>query len=142
MVLVPLLAFFFFKQKTAYEMRISDWSSDVCSSDLRRPGAPWCQTQPARDPMTDDIAFLPATELAARIRARRLGCRELLDHMLARVERHNPGLNALVVLDAERARTRADAADAAAARGEFCGPLHGVPMTVQESYDVEGLPPP
>src|SRR3546814_3440161 len=28
--------FFFFKQKTAYEMRISDWSSDVCSSDLRR----------------------------------------------------------------------------------------------------------
>src|SRR3546814_7275578 len=32
-----LLVFFFFKQKTAYEMRISDWSSDVCSSDLRRP---------------------------------------------------------------------------------------------------------
>src|SRR3546814_6026053 len=30
--------FFFFKQKTAYEMRISDWSSDVCSSDLRGPG--------------------------------------------------------------------------------------------------------
>src|SRR3546814_10458214 len=30
--------FFFFKQKTAYEMRISDWSSDVCSSDLRAPG--------------------------------------------------------------------------------------------------------
>src|SRR3546814_10447069 len=29
--------FFFFKQKTAYEMRISDWSSDVCSSDLQRP---------------------------------------------------------------------------------------------------------
>src|SRR3546814_3719266 len=33
------LLFFFFKQKTAYEMRISDWSSDVCSSDLRRHGA-------------------------------------------------------------------------------------------------------
>src|SRR3546814_21013377 len=33
-----LLLFFFFKQKTAYEMRISDWSSDVCSSDLRRDG--------------------------------------------------------------------------------------------------------
>src|SRR3546814_2003983 len=30
--------FFFFKQKTAYEMRISDWSSDVCSSDLLKPG--------------------------------------------------------------------------------------------------------
>src|SRR3546814_15915122 len=35
---VVLLYFFFFKQKTAYEMRISDWSSDVCSSDLRQSG--------------------------------------------------------------------------------------------------------
>src|SRR3546814_4676244 len=34
LVLVHFLCFFFFKQKTAYEMRISDWSSDVCSSDL------------------------------------------------------------------------------------------------------------
>src|SRR3546814_6350000 len=33
-VLIRLIYFFFFKQKTAYEMRISDWSSDVCSSDL------------------------------------------------------------------------------------------------------------
>src|SRR3546814_1511829 len=34
---VAFISFFFFKQKTAYEMRISDWSSDVCSSDLRQP---------------------------------------------------------------------------------------------------------
>src|SRR3546814_9015015 len=33
---IIVLCFFFFKQKTAYEMRISDWSSDVCSSDLQR----------------------------------------------------------------------------------------------------------
>src|SRR3546814_17248333 len=38
-----LVFFFFFKQKTAYEMRISDWSSDVCSSDL--PGASWVPRQ-------------------------------------------------------------------------------------------------
>src|SRR3546814_1252768 len=37
-----MLLFFFFKQKTAYEMRISDWSSDVCSSDLNRPAE--CRT--------------------------------------------------------------------------------------------------
>src|SRR3546814_1111077 len=37
--MVLCLWFFFFKQKTAYEMRISDWSSDVCSSDLIRTGA-------------------------------------------------------------------------------------------------------
>src|SRR3546814_14293100 len=36
------LFFFFFKQKTAYELRISDWSSDVCSSDLRAGGGHWC----------------------------------------------------------------------------------------------------
>src|SRR3546814_1749277 len=35
-----MLSFFFFKQKTAYEMRISDWSSDVCSSDLTKPITP------------------------------------------------------------------------------------------------------
>src|SRR3546814_5556086 len=33
--MIFFVVFFFFKQKTAYEMRISDWSSDVCSSDLR-----------------------------------------------------------------------------------------------------------
>src|SRR3546814_5576120 len=35
LLFVGVILFFFFKQKTAYEMRISDWSSDVCSSDLR-----------------------------------------------------------------------------------------------------------
>src|SRR3546814_10356263 len=49
-----LYFFFFFKQKTAYEMRISDWSSDVCSSDLRtvRPGgrpAPYAAVESAAD---------------------------------------------------------------------------------------------
>src|SRR3546814_5910759 len=34
LIILLFLCFFFFKQKTAYEMRISDWSSDVCSSDL------------------------------------------------------------------------------------------------------------
>src|SRR3546814_6921761 len=39
-----MYVFFFFKQKTAYEMRISDWSSDVCSSDLLRRGSHWSST--------------------------------------------------------------------------------------------------
>ena len=87
-----------------------------------------------------EIAFLPATELAARIRARQIGCLELLDHFLDRVDRHNPRLNAIVVRDVERARARAEAADAALSRGDVWGPLHGVPMTFKESYDMEGLP--
>src|SRR3546814_4112118 len=47
---VIFICFFFFKQKTAYEMRISDWSSDVCSSDLAGPKRPTCRSRPARSP--------------------------------------------------------------------------------------------
>ncbi|HUF93658.1 MAG TPA: amidase, partial [Candidatus Limnocylindria bacterium] len=68
------------------------------------------------------------------------GCLELLDHYLARVGKYDGALNAVVVRDFERARTRARAADRALKRGETWGPLHGVPMTVKESYDVAGLP--
>jgi amidase len=87
-----------------------------------------------------DLPFRSATELAAEIRAKRIGCRELLELYLARVERFNPKLNAIIFLDAERARVRADAADAALAKGEVWGPLHGVPMTIKESYEVSGTP--
>ena len=87
-----------------------------------------------------DIAFKSAVELAQMIKNRDIGCVELLEHYLARVEQYNPALNAIVVMDAERARDRAREADAALARGEDWGPLHGVPMTCKESYNVEGLP--
>jgi amidase len=88
----------------------------------------------------DDIAFLPAHELARRIRRRELGALELLEHLLARVERLDPIVNAIPVRDVGRARERAREADAALARGECWGSLHGVPMTVKESFDVVGLP--
>ena len=87
-----------------------------------------------------ELAFRSATALAAAIRAREFGSRELLEHYLKRVERHNPALNAIIVSDLRRARQRADEAGAALARGENWGPLHGLPMTVKESFDVVGLP--
>src|SRR4051794_11732815 len=87
-----------------------------------------------------DWAFRSAVALAAALRARRIGCVELLDLHLARVERHNASLNAVVVLDTERARARARQADEAIARGEIWGPLHGVPMTVKEAFNVAGQP--
>ena len=87
-----------------------------------------------------DPAFRTASELTAALRRREIGCLELLDHHLARVERLNPRLNAIVVLDAERARARANAADRALARGDSWGVLHGLPMTIKESIDVAGLP--
>src|SRR5216684_3956804 len=88
----------------------------------------------------DERAFASATGLAGEIRDRRVGCLELLDFFLERAERYNPALNAIVAWQIERARERARAADAALARGEVWGPLHGVPMTVKESFNVAGLP--
>ena len=86
-----------------------------------------------------DLAFLPAVELARRLRVRDVSAVELLHHHLKRVERLNPAINAVVVLDAERALQRAHDADAALARGESWGPLHGLPITVKEAFDVPGL---
>ena len=84
--------------------------------------------------------FSSAVAIAAGIRERRHSAREVLDTFLRRVEDIDGRLNAIVVRDFDRARAAADAADAALARGEPVGPLHGVPMTVKESFDVEGLP--
>lgn len=88
----------------------------------------------------DERAFASATELSQEIRDRRIGCLELLDFYLARAERHNPALNAVAVWQIDQARARARAADAALARGESWGPLHGIPMTVKESFNIAGLP--
>jgi amidase len=87
-----------------------------------------------------DVPFRSAKQLAAAIRTKKIGCRELLDLYLARVEKYDRALNAVVVRDFERARRRARAADRALAAGQTWGPLHGVPMTIKESYDVAGLP--
>jgi amidase len=88
----------------------------------------------------DELVFASAARLAGEVRARRIGCRELLERCLARVERFDPALNAVVARQFDRARDRADAADRALARGESWGPLHGLPMTVKESFNVAGLP--
>jgi amidase len=86
-----------------------------------------------------DLHFLPAAELAARLRSGDLGSVELLEHFLDRIDRHNGEVNAVVALDADRARARAAEADAARARGESWGPLHGLPMTIKDSFETEGL---
>ena len=87
-----------------------------------------------------DVPFRSARQLAADIKRKKIGCLELLDLYLTRVEKYDGALNAVVVRDFDRARTRARAADRALARRQLWGPLHGVPMTIKESYDVVGLP--
>ncbi len=87
-----------------------------------------------------DIACLPAHRLAGMLRSREIGCVELLEHHLRRVKRFNPALNAIIWMDADKARARAREADAALARGALWGPLHGLPMTIKESFDLTGAP--
>lgn len=86
------------------------------------------------------IHFSSAGDLARRIRVGEIGSRELTEHYIERIERLDGDINAVVVRDFERAREAAREADEALARGDAVGPLHGVPMTIKESYDVAGLP--
>jgi amidase len=86
------------------------------------------------------LPFQTAKQLAAAVRKRKIGCLELLDLYLKRVEAYNPELNAIIATDIESARKRAKAADKAVKAGKKLGPLHGVPMTIKESYDVTGYP--
>lgn len=86
-----------------------------------------------------DVAFMPACEQAALIRARTLGAAELLEHYLRRIERHNPAVNAVVTLDADVAREAARRADGRAARDRWDGPLHGVPMTIKDCIATAGM---
>jgi amidase len=86
------------------------------------------------------LAFQSATDIAKQIRERKLSAVECLAYFRRRIERFNPKLNAIVVFDWERANARAIKADQALARGDVWGPLHGVPFTIKESYDLKGHP--
>jgi amidase len=87
----------------------------------------------------NNLVFATVQKLATGIRQRHVSATEVLDAHLAQIARHNPGLNAIVTLDEERARRRAQDADAALARGEVWGPLHGIPITIKDSIETAGL---
>jgi amidase len=89
--------------------------------------------------VTGDVALRSARGSAEAIGRKEISSRELLDHYLARIDRLNPALNAVVTIDPDGARRAADAADAALARGEVHGPLHGVPMTVKDTFETAGM---
>lgn len=89
--------------------------------------------------MDEKLAFASATTLAQMLREKKIGAVELLDFYLRRVERLNPRINAVIAQQADVARKAATERDAMTARGESLGALHGVPMTVKESFDLPGL---
>jgi Asp-tRNA(Asn)/Glu-tRNA(Gln) amidotransferase A subunit family amidase len=87
----------------------------------------------------NDLTFLPAVEIARRIREKKISPVQVADAHLAKIERLNPKLNAFVHVDAERVRREAHIAESAAMHGASLGPLHGVPVSIKSSVDVAGL---
>ncbi len=90
--------------------------------------------------MDEDLLLGSATEAAGALRRREVSARELTEALLARIDAVNPAVNAVVALRADAALHEAAAADDALARGDDVGALHGVPITVKESFHVAGLP--
>ncbi|MGB8338078.1 MAG: amidase [Burkholderiales bacterium] len=85
------------------------------------------------------IAYKSAHELARKIHSKQISSRDLLEQYLTRIEKFNPALNAVVTLAADGARATADAADTALVRGDSVGPLHGVPMTIKDTFELSGV---
>jgi amidase len=86
-----------------------------------------------------DVIFKSAAEVAGMLRRKEVSSRELAELLFARIDAINPALNAVVEQRREAALREAAAADEATARGAMTGTLHGVPLTIKESFDVAGL---
>src|SRR5262245_14846512 len=83
---------------------------------------------------------LTASEAASLVRRRKVSSLELVEALLARIERIEPALRSFVTVDADGARSAAKAADAPLQAGQETGALHGVPFAAKDIYDAEGLP--
>ncbi len=89
--------------------------------------------------MSDDLIYMSATKLAGLLRARKVSAVEAAESYIARQLAVNDMLNAVVMNSYARARSEAKELDAKASRGEFVGPLHGVPITLKDSLDTAGI---
>lgn len=90
--------------------------------------------------LSEDILYLPVTELARRIHARRLSPVELTESYLERSQNIGPRLNAYVTLTPELARKQAKAAEKEISAGKYRGPLHGIPYAAKDLLAVKGYP--
>ena len=89
--------------------------------------------------MVIEGVFAPAHVLVEAIRRREVSSLEVVEAYLAQIARHNPDLQAVVTLDEDGARIRAREADAALASGEEWGPLHGLPITLEDAHPTSGM---
>lgn len=106
-----------------------------------RPCGSFCHPRQVESRPVEDLCFLSARALATLIRTRQVSAREVMTAHLARINRINPAINAIVSkIDDERALALADAADHRLERGETVGPLHGLPFAFKDLEDAVGFP--
>ncbi|MDQ6758588.1 MAG: amidase [Acidobacteriota bacterium] len=86
-----------------------------------------------------EICFLTAIEIAGGIRSKKFSAVEVMAAHLRQVELVNPRVNAIVTLVAEQATAEARRADECLARGEWLGPLHGLPVAHKDLHDTRGI---
>jgi Asp-tRNA(Asn)/Glu-tRNA(Gln) amidotransferase A subunit family amidase len=88
----------------------------------------------------EDVCFWPLTHLAELVRSRQVSATELTEMYLARIERWNPVLNAVVTVTRELALEQARRADAEIAASRYRGPLHGIPWGAKDIIAAKGYP--
>ena len=87
----------------------------------------------------NDILTLPMHVLISKIKNKEISSQELLELQLEHISKHDPSINSVVTINEEHARTKAMEADKALQQGEDWGPLHGIPITIKDAYEVKGM---
>jgi len=104
-----------------------------------RPYISNCMTGGGTNAADSEIHFMGAAEIAGLIRGKKISSVELTRLMLSRIAEIDKKINAINVLMEEEALTNAKKADEMLARGEILGPLHGVPITIKDSFRIKGV---
>jgi amidase len=111
----------------------------AASSLISRLHGQSASASPVSSDKTTDPLFMSTTKLAELIRTKKLSATEVIKLHIARIDAVNPKINAVVAMCYERALVEAAEADASLAKGKLKGPLHGVPMTIKDSFDTAGV---
>ena len=89
--------------------------------------------------MGDSMIYKNTHELIDLIWDKEITSVEILENLLSQINAKNSDVNAVVTLDAETAMDKAKEADKLTEQGKSLGPLHGIPMTIKDAYEVEGM---
>lgn len=94
----------------------------------------------SKEAMLENLHLISATDLAKLVRSRELSVKQIAEATLARIDKLNPKLNAIIYVDRDQVLADADKLDAAVRRGETLGLIHGVPYTIKDNTSMKDLP--